>query len=111
MRPASSYQVQACACLLGCRYVSRLLATPLIAISRAFGIVKAERDPIVIAKIELAEIPLQVFLADVMIDAVDAALEDREIALNSVGVGISANVFLGGMVDYLMAGEARANFR
>jgi len=36
------------------------------------------------AEIELAEIPLQVPGADVMIDAIDAALENRKVPLNRV---------------------------
>jgi hypothetical protein len=41
-------------------------------------IVNAERDPVVVPEIEFGEIAVQVFLAHVLINAVDPALEDRE---------------------------------
>jgi hypothetical protein len=45
-----------------------------------------------------------------VIDAVDASLENREVAFG-VGMSVAANVFLGGMVDGFMAGEALATSR
>jgi hypothetical protein len=45
---------------------------------------------------------------DVMVDAVDPALEDREIVLDRVGVPeIGADVFLGAVVDRAAPGELR----
>jgi hypothetical protein len=52
-----------------------------------------------------------VLLADVMIDTVNAALEDREITLNGVGVCVAPDVFLDRMVDGFVAGEALADLR
>src|SRR3954465_6676497 len=46
----------------------------------AFLVAYGERDPLVVAKIELCQIPLQMFFADVVIYAVDSTLEDREVA-------------------------------
>ena len=40
----------------------------------ALHVVNAECNPLVVGEIELAQIPLQVLLADVMTDAADAAL-------------------------------------
>ena len=57
-------------------------------------------DSIRIAKIEFAQIAVQVGLAHMLIDAVNAALEDAEIALNGVGVVGAENVFLGAMIDH-----------
>ena len=44
--------------------------------SRALDIVDAERDPLIVPKIELREISLQVLLADMVVHTIDAALED-----------------------------------
>src|SRR5690606_34612080 len=38
-------------------------------------------------------------------DALHAALEDREVAFDRVGMGGAADVFAGGVLDRLMAGE------
>jgi hypothetical protein len=61
---------------------------------RTLYIVHTQRDPLVVAEIELSKIPLQVFLADVMIDAIDAPLQDREISFDGVSVRITAHIFL-----------------
>src|SRR4051812_47499215 len=76
----------------------------------AGSVIKAERDPMVVTEVKFAEIPLQMLGADVVIDAIYAALEDREVALNSVGVRVAPDVFLGGVVHGLMACEALADF-
>ena len=47
-------------------------------------IIHPERNPLVVAEIELREITLQVLLADVMIDTVYTALKDREVAFNGI---------------------------
>src|SRR6185312_10209441 len=56
----------------------------------------------IVAEIKLGEVAAKVLLADVVVHAVDAALEDAEIAFDGVGVGIAAHVFLGAVVDDLM---------
>src|ERR1700739_3911116 len=58
---------------------------------RARGVVNAKGDPVVMAKIEFAEVPVQVGLGDVLVDADEAALEDAEISLDAVGVDDAAN--------------------
>ena len=40
-----------------------------------------------------------------LIDTLDAALEDREIALDGIGMGVASDVFLDGVVDALMRGK------
>jgi len=52
-----------------------------------------ERHAIVIAEVKLTEIALQMFLAHMVIDAIDAAFEDREITLDSIGVRVATYVF------------------
>ena len=61
---------------------------------RALAIGKAKRGAVVITKIKFAEITLQMFLAYVVIDAIDTALEDRKVSLHGIRVRISANVFV-----------------
>jgi hypothetical protein len=49
--------------------------------SSALRIVNAEPDSVAVAKIELGEITVKMLLADVLINAVDSAFQDREISL------------------------------
>ena len=44
-----------------------------------------------------------------LIDAVKPALEDREIALDGVGISVATNVLFGGMHDGLVRGKIPAN--
>jgi hypothetical protein len=53
---------------------------------RAVGAGRVRDAASVVAKIELADVALQVLGADVMIHAEDAALQDREVAFDSVRV-------------------------
>ena len=48
----------------------------------------------VVAEVELADVPLQMRLGNVMVRADNASLEDREIVFDRVGVRAAANVFL-----------------
>ena len=65
------------------------------------------------AEIELGEVAVQVSLADVVEGAVNATLEEREMAFDRVGMHEAAepHIFLGGMVDAGMAGELIADLR
>jgi hypothetical protein len=45
------------------------------------------------------------FLAHVVADAIDTALENREVTLNGICMGISANVFIDRVNDRAVAGE------
>src|ERR1700744_1472538 len=51
------------------------------------------------AEVELPQVALQVGFRDVLIDAVQPSLEDREIAFNAIGGDIAPDVFLGAVVD------------
>ena len=71
--------------------------TPLRALQCALcagGIVNAKLLAIAVAEIELRQIAMQVRLADVLIDAINAALQDREKALDRVGVNIAAHILV-----------------
>jgi hypothetical protein len=90
--------------------MSRSLSEPLAdyAANCAIGalyIVDAERDPVAVAEIEFGEIAVKVFLADVLIDAVDSALQDREVIFGGIGRDIAANVFLLRVVHGAVTGE------
>ncbi len=74
----------------------------------ALYVVNTKSDPLVVAEVELGQIPFQMFFAYVMIHADDAALEDREITLNRVCMSVAANIFLRGMIDSQMARKAFA---
>src|SRR5690349_4834560 len=58
-------------------------------------VVNAQRDAMVVPEVELAQIAMQVLLTAVLIDALHTALEDREVALDGVGVRVPAHVLFG----------------
>jgi len=62
-------------------------------------------------KIELGEVAVKVGLADVVERAVDAALQQREVALDRIGMMEAArfDIFLGGMIDGAVARELVAD--
>ena len=68
----------------------------------AFYVVYAEPDAIAIAKIKFAEIPVQMALAAMLIDAFHPTLEDRIIAFNCIGVNDPPHVFADAVIDGLM---------
>jgi hypothetical protein len=73
------------------------------------GIVHAQGDPVVVSEIELGEVAMQMFLANVLVDAIDAAFQDGEETFCGVGVSVTAHVLISGMNDGLMAGECLAD--
>ena len=81
--------------------------------NRAVGarlVIDAERDPVVVAEIELGRVAMQMRLADVEIAAVDPALEDREEVFDRVGMPErSADIFLGAVVDGAVSAELAAD--
>jgi hypothetical protein len=95
--------------------VSRSIGEPLAnyPAQRQFsplGIIHAERNSVIVPEIELGEVAMQVFLADMLIDAVDPAFEDREVSLGGIGGCIAAHVFLLRVVDSAVTGEPLASF-
>jgi hypothetical protein len=81
-------------------------ALALDAAKRAIGAGRVRDAASVVAEIELADVALQVLGADVVIHAEDAALQDREVALDGVGMPeAAAHVFIDRMVDRAMPGE------
>ena len=62
----------------------------------ALHIVDTQADSVVVPEIELRDIPFQVRRADVLIGAVDSALQNREVIFDGVRVPeVSADIFLG----------------
>lgn len=51
---------------------------------------------------------MQMGLANMLIHTINPPLQDREIPLNGVGIGVAPHVLLGGMVDGLMGSEPSA---
>ena len=66
----------------------------------AVCIAGAKGGAVVVPEIELAKVAVQVLLAAMMIDALQAALEHRkEEAFNGVRMNVATDVFLGAVID------------
>jgi hypothetical protein len=83
---------------------SRSVSQPLAddATDRALSalyIVHAKSDSIAVFEIELGEVTVKMFLADVLIDAIDSAFQDREVIFGGIGGGVSPYVFLLCVID------------
>jgi hypothetical protein len=94
---------------------SRSIGEPLAldAFQSAIGpllVINPQRDPVVVPEVEFSGVPMKMRLADVEIAAVDAALEDREIIFDGVGMPeVGADIFLGAVVHGTVAGELVAD--
>src|SRR5580704_14514405 len=72
----------------------------------ASQIIDTERGPIVVSEIEFGCVTVQMRLAHMEVAAEHAALEDRKVVLDGVGMPeLGADIFLGGVVDAPMARE------
>jgi hypothetical protein len=69
------------------------------------NVAASESDAVIIPEIELGQITMQVFFLAVLIDAIHAAFENRERALDGVRVNVAANVFLDRVLDRFVGGE------
>src|SRR5690606_26889397 len=66
----------------------------------ALGILDAKAGTFVVAEVVFRQIALEVLFADVVVHAGDAALHDREIVLDRIGVPeLAAHVFLDRVID------------
>src|SRR5262245_27775659 len=63
---------------------------------------------VVVAEIKLRRIALEMLRRDMVERADDPALEDREIALDGVGMRVTADVFTARVVHGFVAGEHRS---
>src|SRR5690606_16137101 len=75
----------------------------------AVGIIYAKGDAVAVAEIELGKVAVQVLLGDVLVDALHAALEDRIVAFDRVGVDAATRPFIVAVIHGLMRGEQRAD--
>jgi hypothetical protein len=73
------------------------------------NIVDTQSDAVAIPEVEFGEVTVKVLFAHVLIDAVDSALQDREITFCGISRGIPPNVFLLCMVDGAVTGEPFAS--
>ena len=71
----------------------------------ALNIVDTKSDAVAVPEAKFAEITVQVVLGAVLVYSLHAALENREVSLNGVGMSESAHPFLCGMVDGFMGGK------
>ena len=72
-------------------------------------ILDADRTAMTISEIELCKIAVKMPLGAVLIDALHAALEDREITLDGVGVAVAALPLFDSVVDGLVGRELLAD--
>jgi hypothetical protein len=77
----------------------------------AGAIIDPQLGAVAVAEIELGEVTFQVCFADMLVDAIDAALQDREVALDGVGISLSPDIFFGGVVNRLIVRECGADRR
>ena len=78
------------------------------ALQRRLGpldVAAAQRDPVIVPKIELGNVAMQVLLGAMLIDALHAALEDAVIVLDGVRVDLAADVLLGAVDREIVGGE------
>ena len=64
-----------------------------------------QASALVVPKIVFGKVALQMLRTNVVINASNAALHNREISLDCVGVHVAANIFIGLMADALIARE------
>src|SRR5580704_16187737 len=97
--------------------MSRSIGEPLALgaldrIDGALHVVDSEADAIGIAEVEFGEVAMQMTAGAMLVNAGHAALEDAEIAFDSVGsdhlTSFVASVFLGIVVDGVMGREIPA---
>jgi hypothetical protein len=58
------------------------------------AIVYSEHNPLIVPKIEFSKITFQMMFAYVLVHAIDAALQNREIAFDGIRVCITPNIFV-----------------
>ncbi len=71
----------------------------------SFGIRNIKLCPLIVPEVEFSKVALQMMLRHMVIGASDATLEGREVRLDTIGVRVTANIFLNAVVDGLMPGK------
>ena len=78
-------------------------------VDRSRHIIDPKRSPVVVAEIKFGKVPVKVLLANMVVSADDPALQDTEVAFDSVGMRVAAHVFVLSVVNHFMAGKCLAN--
>jgi len=68
-------------------------------------VINADLLSVGVSEIKLRQITVQMGLADIVINARDAALKDRKIPFNGVAVSVAAHIFELAIIDHFIAGE------
>ena len=58
-------------------------------VDRSRHIIDPERSPVVVAEIKFGKVPVKVLLANMVVSADDPALQDTEVAFDSVGMRVT----------------------
>src|SRR5712692_6059261 len=72
---------------------------------RAHLISNTKGYALVVAEIEFGQVAFEVLLADMVISAINAALEDRKVSLNRVGMRIATHILASAMIDRTVLGK------
>lgn len=67
--------------------------------AHAVGVINPKSNAVVVAEVIFGKVAVQVVLAVVLVDALEAALEDREEALDCIGVRVATAILAGRMKD------------
>jgi hypothetical protein len=66
---------------------------------RAFHIANVKSYALTITEVEFGKVAFQMFLADMVVHAIDAALEDRKLSFDCICVDVAANIFANAVID------------
>jgi hypothetical protein len=73
-------------------------------------VIEPSLDPVGAAEIEFRQIPVQMRLGHVLVDAIDATLQDGKVAFRRVRIGIIPDILFRGVIDGLISTLERAAF-
>ncbi len=71
----------------------------------AIGVIEAKRNAVIVAMIIFGQVPMQMLFAAVLINALHAAFEDREIAFDCIGVHVTTRIFFDAVPDRFVFGK------
>ena len=72
---------------------------------RTLNVLNAQGGAFIIPEIKLAKVALQVLFGHMMINAIDAALQDGEIAFDGIRMRVAPNIFADAVVNGVMPSE------
>lgn len=87
-------------------FVSQAPALGALECQRSPGsVVDPELFAVAVAEIKLAQVTVQVSLAEMLVNAINATLQDREKSFDGVRMNEAAHVFVASVVDGSMRGK------